>query len=250
MKEETLTSINQVIKNYFESNTEENTISANTLMPHFIEAGLFVKDEKNGLPIRKVLRTLDEENALDKIPTLHPERKDKNTFWYFVREGFEFNAADPNDTGLTKIQKAKLLKSQSDEHYLTNHCDDLLGVPALRNFKFNFILGNYHKDGKTRSALPVSAYYPEHNLVIEYIVPEGAISIDHPKRQTSEGTKRAELMGIYAERKKRGLQEKGVNFVEVPYASFTMDENGDLVREEEKDLAVLKAYLKGFLTES
>ncbi|MEQ8241189.1 MAG: hypothetical protein RIA69_18385 [Cyclobacteriaceae bacterium] len=250
MKEETLTSINQVIDNYFQANTEENTVSANALMPYFIEASLFVKDEKNGLPIRKILRTLDEENALHQIPTLHAERKDKHTFWYFVREGFEFTATDPNDTGLTKIQKAKLLKSQSDEHYLINHCDDLLGVTALRNFKFNFILGNYHKDGKTRSSLPVSAYYPEHNLVIELIVPEDAISIDHPKRQTPEGTKRAELMGIYAERKKRGLQEKGVNFIEIPYASFAIDESGDLVREEDKDLDLLKTYLKGFLTES
>lgn len=45
--------------------------------------GIFNKDYREGLPIRKVLRALDTENSLDKIPYVHAERKSKITNWYF-----------------------------------------------------------------------------------------------------------------------------------------------------------------------
>jgi hypothetical protein len=54
------------------------------LMPQFIKAGIFEKDHRNGLPIRQLLRDLDEINALDKITSILPERKKVNTNWYFI----------------------------------------------------------------------------------------------------------------------------------------------------------------------
>jgi len=77
--------INNVIKQFFDQNPSIDKIPAKDLMPEFIKAGVFAKDHRNGLPIRKVLRELDEENELDRIPYVLPERKMKNTFWYFVR---------------------------------------------------------------------------------------------------------------------------------------------------------------------
>ena len=56
---------------------------AKEFMPLFIENGIFNKDYREGLPIRKVLRALDTENSLDKIPYVHAERKSKITNWYF-----------------------------------------------------------------------------------------------------------------------------------------------------------------------
>ena len=46
-------------------------------MPALINAGVFTKDHKKGLPLRKILRKLDTENSLDKIPFVHAERKEK-----------------------------------------------------------------------------------------------------------------------------------------------------------------------------
>ena len=77
--------INNVIKQFFDQNPSIDKIPVKDLMPEFIKAGVFIKDHRNGLPIRKVLRELDEENELDRIPYVLPERKMKNTFWYFVR---------------------------------------------------------------------------------------------------------------------------------------------------------------------
>ena len=78
--------INKVIKQFFDQNPSVDKIPAKDLMAEFIKAGVFIKDHRNGLPIRKVLRALDEENELDRIPFVIPERKTKNTFWYFARK--------------------------------------------------------------------------------------------------------------------------------------------------------------------
>lgn len=78
--------INQVVTDYFKSNPSVNKIPAMDLMPEFVKAGIFNKDyEREGLPIRNLLRKLDRNNELGKIPSVLPERKSKNTNWYFQR---------------------------------------------------------------------------------------------------------------------------------------------------------------------
>lgn len=77
--------INQVIERYFEENPSINTISSKDLMLQFIEAGIFVKDHRDGLPIRKILRELDDSDSLYLIPYVRAERKKVNTNWFFDR---------------------------------------------------------------------------------------------------------------------------------------------------------------------
>lgn len=84
--EEKIARINEVVTDYFKNNLSVNEIPAMDLMPEFIKAGIFNKDyERKGLPIRKLLRELDRNNELNEIPSLLPERKTKNTNWYFQR---------------------------------------------------------------------------------------------------------------------------------------------------------------------
>lgn len=84
--EEKIARINEVVTDYFKNNLSVNEIPAMDLMPEFIKAGIFNKDyERKGLPIRNLLRELDRNNELDKIPSLLPERKSINTYWYFQR---------------------------------------------------------------------------------------------------------------------------------------------------------------------
>src|ERR1035437_1773194 len=79
-----ISKINTVIQTYFEHNSLINKVRSKDLMPHFIEAGIFRKDEKHGLPIRELLRNLDRADELYCIPYVYAERIDKNTNWYFV----------------------------------------------------------------------------------------------------------------------------------------------------------------------
>ena len=59
---EKISIINQVLEKYFE--THKQTIAAKDMMPEFIKAGIFSEDRKNELPIRKLLRELDENSSL------------------------------------------------------------------------------------------------------------------------------------------------------------------------------------------
>jgi len=78
--------INQALDEYFALHKSVNKIPAKDLMPWFIKKGIFKTDHRNGLPIRKILRELDRKNELHKIPRAFPERKAKNTNWFFVRD--------------------------------------------------------------------------------------------------------------------------------------------------------------------
>lgn len=78
--------INQVVDEFFANNPGVDKVQAKDLMQLFIEAGIFTQDQREGLPIRRVLRELDSENKLDLVPCAYPERNKVNTNWYFVRK--------------------------------------------------------------------------------------------------------------------------------------------------------------------
>lgn len=60
------TQINLVLKDYFQLNLGVKQIPAKDMMPYFVLAGIFKKDQKNGLPIRNLIRQLDTSNQLDR----------------------------------------------------------------------------------------------------------------------------------------------------------------------------------------
>lgn len=76
--------INQVLGDFFEKNKDIKRVPALDMMEHFVEARIFNTDyDRPGLPIRKLLRELDENNQLCLIPYAVVERKDKNRYWFF-----------------------------------------------------------------------------------------------------------------------------------------------------------------------
>ena len=248
-EEEKIKLINEVINDYFENSTKENSVAVKELMPDFIKAGIFTKDQKKGLPIRKVLRNLDEKKELNKIPFVHAERKEKNTFWYFLRTGTDYVSDTPNDTGVSKKKKAKITRASSDEHYVINLCDEILESKAARQHKFAFLLGDYHKDGITRTVLPVDAYYQGHNLVIEFMESQHTEAVDHfdkPEKLTISGVNRFEQRKIYDERRKKGLATNDINLLVIDYSSFVCDSKKKLIRDREKDLKVMNRLLNNF----
>ena len=90
MSKDIIAKINEVVKAYFNAHSEKDWVAAKEIMPDLIKAGVFTKDNKKGLPLRKVLRALDKEKALDKIPFVHAERKESNVYWYLVRKGGKY----------------------------------------------------------------------------------------------------------------------------------------------------------------
>lgn len=236
MNDDTIIKINAAIAQYFKENTTVDWIPAKSIMPELIKAGVFNKDEKNGLPIRKVFRKLDKEEQLQKIPRLHAERRSENVYWYLVREG---KAYAPSEviSSLTKKERGLLNVENSDEFYLVNLCDELLKEKASRKHTFDTLVGRLHKKGKTRTKLPLDAYYENLKLVIEFF----------EKNNTEETDERAAQRKFYDQRKKDVLKKKEISLIDINYALFECDEKDRLVRDKAKDSKVLKHLLKGFM---
>ena len=109
---EKIAQINKVIKDYFEKNKTVFEIPAKDLMPEFIKAKVFVADQKNGLPIRRLLRKLDENNQLYLIPYVYADRKAVNVSWFFRRNN-SANFSRPKEE-VQKIDKTKSTVKSSD----------------------------------------------------------------------------------------------------------------------------------------
>ncbi len=77
--------IDQIVRDYFENVEPGSEVMAKDLMSLFIEKGIFLKDDKKGLPIRELLRDLDKENKLGLLKHVKAVRKNVNSNWYFKK---------------------------------------------------------------------------------------------------------------------------------------------------------------------
>ena len=78
--------LDQIVRDYFQTNQSINEIAAKELMPLLIEKGIFKSNHRDGLPLRNFLRELDSENKLDLLKHIKVERKEINRNWYFKRK--------------------------------------------------------------------------------------------------------------------------------------------------------------------
>jgi hypothetical protein len=240
--------INSVIEAYFAKHTTVTIVPAKELMPSFIAAGVFKKDIKNGKPIRDVLRALKANNQLQLIPFVHTEQKEQNTYWYFIP------ANAPKPTTLYKQEQisaeklaADKARLHSDEAYVIDLCDTALQQKAERQKRFHFLLGDLHKDGVSRTRLPVDAYYKELNLVIEFKESQHSLPNDFFDKEdvkTVSGVSRGEQRKIYDERRRVELPLNGIKLIEISYEVFNCDSQNRIVRNAEQDLKIVEAILE------
>ena len=175
------------------------------------------------MPLRQVLRALDTKGELGNIPRVYAERIGVDVYWYFVREGAEFISNHISDTPNAK-QKRSLERSNSDEVYLMGLIDELLNETGSRKHTFEYLLGDLHKNGETRTELPIDLYYVNLKLALEIV--------EHPDRKkntidskeeklTVSGITRAEQRLKYFNRKKKVLTNKEKFFIEIPLENFS-----------------------------
>jgi len=245
--EDRIAQINKVVEAYFNTHTNKEWIPAKDIMTDLIEAGVFAKDIKKGLPLRKVLRNLDKENALNTIPSVHCERTDTAVYWYLVREGATFT---PNEaiTSVSKKEKSIAKRESSDEFYIINLCDELLKEKASRKHTFSFLLGDMHKKGKTRTKLPLAAFYEDANLAIEFNEKLNRTEqSDKLDVMTVSGVTRSEQIEKYNKRRRDVLQKKNINLIEIDYSAFECDHTKSLIRNKDQDINILKKILKQYI---
>lgn len=127
---------------------------------------------------------------------------------------------------------------QSDESYIINLCDEVLKSKALRQHRFDFLKG----DSGTK--LPVDAYYPALNLVIEYREKQHTEEVKFfDRRQTVSGVGRGKQRKIYDQRRREVLPKQGIKLIELNYSDFEHTSGKKLVRNKSADLKVIKRKL-------
>lgn len=105
-----ITSINLVLRDYFDLNKSVERVKAVDMMPYFVLAGIFEKDEEKGLPILYFLRKLDAEGKLNLIPFAFADRKAVYTKWFFVSGNHSVSKIVGIQKKIVKSKKKKAVK--------------------------------------------------------------------------------------------------------------------------------------------
>ncbi|MDA1387547.1 MULTISPECIES: hypothetical protein [Glycomyces] len=132
----------------------------------------------------------------------------------------------------------------SDEAYVLDLCDEVLGSAGLRQHRFDWLVGDPDGQGR-RVQLPVDGYWPEHRLVIEYQErrhEEPVAHFDKPDRPTVSGVHRGVQRARYDARRRTEIPAHGLRLVEIRHTDLAAGPRG-LHRERVADLKVVGSLL-------
>ncbi len=132
-------------------------------------------------------------------------------------------------------------RKNRDEYYVIDLCDEVLGAKASRQHTFGFLRG----DGTPGRKLPVDAFYPEFNLVVEYRERQHTESVAFFNKEiTVSGVSRDEQRRIYDQRRRDILPKYGIRLVEISYSDLKHDKRKRLIRDRQHDLLVIREMLR------
>ena len=245
--QERIMAINSVLSAYFADKTNPRQVPALDLMGLFIDKGVFNKDHRNGLPIRKILRKLNNEGRLHAIPYARGDLKQKNIYWTFVDVNADMDANTLLSRGLVDVSNGASVRKKgssridSDEYYVIELCNEVLKMEALQQYCFEFLLGD------TGRKLPVDAYYEGLNLVIEYYESQHTESTPFfDNKKTVSGVSRGEQRRLYDERRRTELSKHGIRLIILRYSDFGTTKR--LKRDNrEHDIEVVRKKLAEFI---
>ncbi len=133
-------------------------------------------------------------------------------------------------------------RADSDEHYVLDLCDEILGVPGLRQASFDWLRGDPSAKRPRGTKLPVDGYWPDLGLVVEFQEEQHAQpSPFFDRRQTISGMGRGEQRRRYDERKRRVIPEHGLRLVVIEKSAFTL-KSRKIDRDHARDLQVVRRH--------
>ena len=132
-------------------------------------------------------------------------------------------------------------RSLSDESYIIDLCDEVLNKKAIRQHRFDYLRGD------SGIQLPVDAFYPLLNLVVEFKEKQHTEKVAFfDKRQTISGVGRGEQRRIYDQRRRDILPMNGIKLIEFDYSEFEHTRSKKLLRNKSDDLIVIKRKLNNY----
>ncbi len=134
-------------------------------------------------------------------------------------------------------------RSESDEHYVLNLCDELLGKSGRRQATFDWLRGDPSASRPRGTKLPVDSYWPEFELVVEF--QEEQHSQPSPffdRRQTVSGVGRGEPRRLYDGRKRLLIPLHSLRLVLIEKSAFVL-KSRRISRDLARDTAIVRELL-------
>lgn len=141
-------------------------------------------------------------------------------------------------------------RAASEEAYVLDLLDHILGAPGLRQHRFDWLRGDPIRNGGRGRTLPVDAYWPDLGLVVEVYErqhDQPVAHFDKPERLTVSGVHRGEQRRIYDARRCDLIPTHGLTLLIVRTAELAVDPRGRLLREPATDELTLRAAVEGAL---
>lgn len=139
-------------------------------------------------------------------------------------------------------------RKDSDESYVIDLCDEVLGESALRQHTFDFLRGDPYAASPYGKKLPVDAYYPSKNIVVEYREKQHSEAVPlFDNKATVSGVSRGEQRKRYDQRRREVLPQYGIKLVEIPYSSFKVDSRKKIIRNKREDIDVVRNILSEYI---
>lgn len=134
-------------------------------------------------------------------------------------------------------------RAGSDEHYVLDLCDEVIGSRGERQATFPWLVGDLSpKTGRARR-LPVDGHWPTLNLVVEFQEKQHTEAVPlFDRRATVSGVPRGAQRRLYDQRKLEILPQHGIRVVVIHKFEFTTRAD-KIVRDHEHDIAVVRARL-------
>ncbi|MFI5495938.1 hypothetical protein [Actinoplanes sp. NPDC051859] len=136
-------------------------------------------------------------------------------------------------------------RSDSDEAYVIDLCDAVLGEEAARQHRFEWLLGDPAPTGR-QAKLPVDAYWAGHGIVVEYRERQHDQPVPHfdkPDRLTVSGVHRGKQRALYDARRAAEIPAHGLRLVVIRPRDLDADGRGRLRRNATVDREVLRTML-------
>ena len=147
-------------------------------------------------------------------------------------------------TGRSMPRSSQHGRSGSDEAWIIDICDEVLGKTASRQHRFPFLLGDPGPTGR-RASLPVDAYYPDLRLVIEYHERQHTQRVAlFDDRTTVSGIPRGEQRRRYDDYRRTLLPKHGYELLIFDYAEFDHTRAGRLARNSRDREIVIARLLR------
>lgn len=134
-------------------------------------------------------------------------------------------------------------RAESDEHYVLDLCDEILGESGLRQSTFDWLRGDPSPSRPLGTKLPVDGFWAALEFVVEFQEEQHSkVSPFFDRRETVSGVNRGEQRRLYDERKRLLIPKHGLRLVVIEKSAFVVKRKR-IVRDPARDKAVVREYL-------